>query len=209
MLCACWLRNVRNVLRASSRHNRVQFVIFYLARCLRACHIASLLFAPPELQIIGQQNETRLFFLFAHLHDLSSGFLFFDLLSSALPCDSSHLFFHFFILSELWLLNFLRSYYHKTSYNSNICMRSSYVDENCTAIWMFNWHQYSPRKVRWSLVLPWGIEGAVNHLVFDVLAKLAATEGPPPPPGTPALTSEAKTNPSSCQILWVAHGNLD
>lgn len=46
-----------------------------------------------------------------------------------------------------------------------------------------------------------GIEEAVNHLVFDVLAKLAATESPPPPPGTPALTSEAETNPSSCHIL--------
>ena len=44
--------------------------------------LASLLFDPPEPQIIGKHSESRLSYLFAHLHLLSS-----DLFSS----DSSHL----------------------------------------------------------------------------------------------------------------------
>eukprot|EP00435_Cladocopium_sp_Y103_P016537 s3659_g4.t1 len=46
-----------------------------------------------------------------------------------------------------------------------------------------------------------GIEEAVTHVVFDVLAKLA-TESPPAPPGTPAFERmpEAESSPS-CAVL--------
>ena len=65
--------------------------------------LASLLFDPPEPQIIGKHSVSRLFYPFAHLHLLSSGFLFYHLLSSALlfslPLPSST--FHLSILSEV------------------------------------------------------------------------------------------------------------
>ena len=77
--------------------------------------LASLLFDPPEPQIIGKTQcfaVSRLSYLFAHLRLLSSdsfSSLIFSLLLSLfslpLPCSA----FHLSILSEVWLLNFLRS----------------------------------------------------------------------------------------------------
>ena len=68
---------------------------------------ASLLLDPPEPQIIG---KTQCTYLFAHLDLLSSdSFSFFFLFSSlTLPISA----FHLPILSEVWLLNFLRSLTH-------------------------------------------------------------------------------------------------
>ena len=74
---------------------------------------ASLLFDPLEPKIIGKQSVSRLSYLLAHLHLLSSDFLFSDLLSSpllfsdivfwlsslTLPISA----FHLSILSEVWL----------------------------------------------------------------------------------------------------------
>ena len=68
--------------------------------------LASLLFDPPEPKSLEKHSVSRLSYLFAHLHLLSS-----DLVSS----DSSHLLtsaFHLSILSEVSLLNFLRSSIH-------------------------------------------------------------------------------------------------
>ena len=76
--------------------------------------LASLLFDPPEPQIIG---KTQWIVTFLPFRAPSSSFfwlfLFFDLLSSTplfsltLPISA----FHLSILSEVWLLNFLRLYY--------------------------------------------------------------------------------------------------
>ena len=82
--------------------------------------LASLLFDPAEPQIIGKHSEPRLFYLFVHLHLLSSGsfsslilslLLFSDpslLLFSSLLWLFPPLLFHLSILSEVWLLNLLR-----------------------------------------------------------------------------------------------------
>ena len=54
--------------------------------------LASLLFDPPEPQILEKHSESRLSYLFAHLHLLSSDSFSSDLLSSDLfSSDSSHL----------------------------------------------------------------------------------------------------------------------
>ena len=63
---------------------RVQFFISHLASWLRTSRLASLLFDPPEPQIIGKHSESRLSYLFAHLHLLSSYSFSSTLLSSNL-----------------------------------------------------------------------------------------------------------------------------
>ena len=75
--------------------------------------LASLLFDLPEPQIIGKTHCSRLSYLFAHLDLLSSetfsfwaSFFFSSLLFSSLTLPISA--FHLSILSEVWLLNFLR-----------------------------------------------------------------------------------------------------
>ena len=78
--------------KSASRHNGVQLFISHLPRCLRTRR-----FSEPTFQ----HSVSRLSYLFAHLHLLSS-----DLFSSdSSPC---WLLFHLSILSEVWLLNFLR-----------------------------------------------------------------------------------------------------
>ena len=74
--------------------------------------LASLLFDLPEPQIIGKTHCSRLSYLFAHLDLLSSetfsfwAFFFSSLLFFSLTLPISA--FHLSILSEVWLLNFLR-----------------------------------------------------------------------------------------------------
>ena len=102
--------------KCASRHNSVQFFISRLARWLAPAALASLLFDPRKPQIIEKHSVLRLSYLsllFAHLHLLSSdsfSSLIFSLLiflfSLPLPCSA----FHLSILSEVWLLNFLRWY---------------------------------------------------------------------------------------------------
>ena len=71
--------------------------------------LASLLFDPPEPQIIGKHSCFALSYLFAHLYLLSSDSFSSDLLSSDLfSSDSSTSAFQLSILSEVSLLNFLR-----------------------------------------------------------------------------------------------------
>ena len=75
--------------------------------------LASLLFDPPEPQIIGKTRWIATFLPFAHLHLLSSdsfsSLIFFLLLFSSLTLPTSD--FHLSILSEVWLVNFLRLLY--------------------------------------------------------------------------------------------------
>ena len=86
--------------------------------------LASLVFDHPESQLIGKHKESRLCYLFVHLHLLSSdsffSLIFFLLLLLLLPLFSSLILptcaFYLFILSEVWLLNFLRSYTEYPSY---------------------------------------------------------------------------------------------
>jgi len=77
--------------KRASRHNGVQFFISHLASWLAPAALASLLFDPPEPQSLENYSASRLSYFFAHLHLLSPDFLFFDLSSSLLFSDSSHL----------------------------------------------------------------------------------------------------------------------
>ena len=109
VLCTFWLGNV---LRATTAYNFSSLI--WPAGSAPAA-LASLLFGPPEPQIIGKHSVSRLSYLFAHL-DLSSetfSFLIFfsSLLFSCLVFSSLTLpisAFHLSTLSEVWLLNFLQ-----------------------------------------------------------------------------------------------------
>ena len=72
--------------------------------------LASLLFDSPEAQVIGKTEWLATFLLFrTPANSFFWFFLFSDLLSPSLLFDSCHLcFFDLSILSEIWLLNFLR-----------------------------------------------------------------------------------------------------
>ena len=110
VFCTFWLGNV---LRATTACNFSSLI--WPAGSAPAA-LASLLFDPPEPQIIG---KTQCFATFLPFRASASSFfwlfLFSDLLSSRiflfslpLPCSA----FHLSILSEVWLLNFLRQIIH-------------------------------------------------------------------------------------------------
>ena len=95
--------------KCASRHNGVQFFISRLAWWLRTRRFSELTFRSPKS--LEKRSVSRLSYLFAHLHLLSSdsfSSLIFSLLiflfSLPLPCSA----FHLSILSEVWQLNFLR-----------------------------------------------------------------------------------------------------
>ena len=102
VFCTFWLGNV---LRATTACNFLSLI--WPAGSAPAA-LASLLFDPPEPQIIG---KTQCFATFLPFRASPSSFflLFFLLIflfSVPLPCSA----FHLSILSEVWLLNFLRSF---------------------------------------------------------------------------------------------------
>ena len=74
--------------------------------------LAGLLVDPPELQSIEKHGLSRLFYLFLHFDLLpSDSFSCTSLPTSAASCVS--------ILSEVWLLNFFRSFYNRGSKSPN------------------------------------------------------------------------------------------
>ena len=106
VFCTFWLANV---LRATTACNFSSLI--WPAGSAPAA-LASLLFDPPEPQIIGKNTVFRdfptfsricIFFLLTTLSLLIFSLLIF-LFSLPLPCSA----FHLSILSEVWLLNFLR-----------------------------------------------------------------------------------------------------
>ena len=108
VFCTFWLRNVLRTTTACTFSS-----LIWPAGSAPAA-LASLLFDPPEPQIIGKHSVSRLSYLFTHLQFLSSysfsstllSFLTF-LFSLPLPCSA----FHLSLLSEVWLLNFLQLWY--------------------------------------------------------------------------------------------------
>ena len=131
VLCTFWLRNVLRTTKACTFwHRNFQtwpehgvFCAFWLRNCFapqrRAIfHLSSGQLAPhPPLwrayfstlrshKSLEKRNVSRLSYPFAHLHLLSSSLLFSSL---TLPTSA----FHLSILSEVWLLNFLRLRYIK------------------------------------------------------------------------------------------------
>ena len=144
VFCAFWLRNVLRATtvctfstsqlpkvvrtwcvlhiltsKCASRHNGVHFFISHLARWLRTRR-----FSEPTFRPSGATNHWKNTVFRGFSTSASSFwwlFLFYHLLSSALlfslPLPSSAL--HLSILSEVWLLNFLR-WYNLTKYNIQI-----------------------------------------------------------------------------------------
>ena len=109
VLCTFWLRNV---LRATTACN---FSSLIWPAGPAPAALASLLFDPPEPQIIGKNSVfcdfrtfSRICIFFLLTLSLLLFFLLIFLFSLPLPCSA----FHLSILSEVWLLNFLRSYGH-------------------------------------------------------------------------------------------------
>ena len=106
VFCTFWLWNV---LRATTACN---FSSLLWPDGSAPAALASLLFDPPEPQIIGKNTVNRDFPTFSRIcifFLLTLSLLLFSLLiflfSLPLPCSA----FHLSILSEVWLLNFLRS----------------------------------------------------------------------------------------------------
>ena len=104
VFCAFWLGNV---LRATTACN---FSSLIWSDGSAPAALASLLFDPPEPQIIGKTKWSVTFLPFrARAFSFLSLFLFPDFLScSPLLWLFPPLLFHLSILSEVWLLNFLR-----------------------------------------------------------------------------------------------------
>ena len=115
--CALYILTCKCV----SRHNGVQLFISHLARWLRTRRFSKPTFRPSGATNHWKNNVSRLSCLFAHLHLLSShsfsSLIFSLLLFSSLTLPTSAfsplwlfppLLFHLSILSEVWLLNFLR-----------------------------------------------------------------------------------------------------
>ena len=105
VLCTFWLANV---LRATTACNILSLI--WPAGSAPAA-LASLLFDPPEPQIIWKSTVFRDFPTFSRICifflltlSLLLFFLLIFLFSLPLPCSA----FHLSILSEVWLLNFLR-----------------------------------------------------------------------------------------------------
>ena len=108
MFCTFWLRNV---LRATTAYNGVQFLISHLASWLRTRR-----FSEPTFRPSGATNHwkntvfrdfptfSRICIFFLLTLSLLLFFLLIFLFSLPLPCSA----FHLSILSEVWLLNFLR-----------------------------------------------------------------------------------------------------
>ena len=102
-------------LKCASRHNGVQFFISHLASWLRTCR-----FSEPTLRPSGAPNHlentvsrdfptfSRICIFFLPTLSLLLFSLLIFLFSLPLPCSA----FHLSILSEVWLLNFLRLYYN-------------------------------------------------------------------------------------------------
>ena len=108
VFCTFWLRNV---LRATTACN---FSSLLWPAGSAPAALASLLFDPPEPQIIGKTQWIATFLPFrTSASSFFWLFLFSDLLSSVtLPIST----FHLSILSEVWLLNFLRLHYTTLHY---------------------------------------------------------------------------------------------
>ena len=107
--------SLQNLLRATTACN---FSFLISPDVSAPAALASLLFDPPEPQIIGRTQCFATFLPFRHLHLLSSdsfSSLIFSLLiflfSLPLPCSA----FHLCMLSEVWLQNFLRLHLHYTT----------------------------------------------------------------------------------------------
>ena len=100
--------------KCASRHNGVQFFISHLASWLRTRRFSEPTFWPSGATNHWKNRASQLSYLFAHLDLLSSdsfsSLIFSLLLFSSLVSDSSRRCFpSVYILSEVWLLNFLRS----------------------------------------------------------------------------------------------------
>ena len=112
VFCTFWFGNA---LRATIG---VQFFISHLIRWLRTHRFSEPTFRPPGATNHWKKHSvSRLSYLFAHLHLLSSFLLFLFYSSLFWSFSSLCSAFHLSILSEVWLLNFLRLNIVKYTYH--------------------------------------------------------------------------------------------
>ena len=107
----CWCVFYILTWKCASRQNGVHFFMSHLASWLRARRFSEVTFSTLRShKSLEKHSESRLPYLFVHLHLVSSDFP--HLLSSHFLTSPLWLFpllfFHLCILSEVWLLNFLR-----------------------------------------------------------------------------------------------------
>ena len=91
--------------KRASCHNGVQFFISHLARWLRARRFSEPTFRPSD-KSLEKHSESQLFYLFPHLHHLSSTSFFYLFL---LPLSSTSFFYLFLFFSSSLLLFFSSS----------------------------------------------------------------------------------------------------
>ena len=156
VLCTFWLGNV---LRATMACNFSSFI--WPAGSAPAA-LASLLFDPPEPQIIG---KTQCFATFLPFRASASAFfwlfLFSDLLSSTLLLsDSSHLCFSIcpYCRSEVWLLNFLRSELTYKPQSFSVCLVNPWCFWHSQDLWLRS-RRFTPR--------PGASAGAKEHALAE------------------------------------------
>ena len=135
--------------KCASRHNGVHFFISHLASWLRTRRFSEPTFRPSGAPNHWKNTVFRDFPTFSHICifflltlSLLIFFLLIFLFSLPLPCSA----FHLSILSEVWLLNFLRSYI----YLKYLYLRVS--DRHCWGPWLpfpFGGEPRSGARVRW------------------------------------------------------------
>ena len=152
VLCTFWLGNV---LCATTACNFSSLI--WPAGSAPAA-LASLLFDPPEPQIIG---KTQCFATFLPFRASTSSFflLFFLLIflfSLPLPCSA----FHLSILSEVWLLNFLR-WYNQAQCQDASNTSGSWADQHLSNFfWGFKGHPLSKNHIIYvvpHVTTPWHV----------------------------------------------------
>ena len=165
--------------KCASRHNGVQFFISHLASWLRTRRFSEPTFRPSGATNHWKNTVFRDFPTFSRICIfclLTLSLLIFSLhslliflFSLPLPCSA----FHLSILSEVWLLNFLRLTL------SSAMILKTYMTKSCTSywkslFWLSHGHVYEPSHrnrytvmlhhdatyhvfINWNYQIPWGV----------------------------------------------------
>ena len=177
VFCTFWLRNV---LRASSRHNGVQFFISHLASWLRTRRFSEPTFRPSCATNHRKNAVFRDFPTFSRIF-LSSTLLF----PLTLPISA----FHLSALSEVWLLNFLRlsqSSHPQWFFSASLGLFETWVspipkphawfDHHCLKNWPLKGYILCLDQTP---LLDWKVVDSLQHLLNScgVLMKRSAATG--------------------------------
>ena len=151
--------------KCASRHNGVHFFISHLARWLRTRRFSEPTFRPSGATHHWENTMFRAFSTFSRIFFplTFSSLIFFLLLFSSLLWLFPPLLFHLSILSEVWLLNFLRLSHLARLFHQNSCIWTCVL-----------WSKYGI----WAMVIP-----PIIHVIPEIMSILTpvAGEGDHPP----------------------------